>query len=201
MEGVHDERAEVGLVVRFGEDEEATEDGEGELEWGAEAEGVEVLEEPLHDGRRLRQVEGSRREAQFVGRLGRRPSARCRSRRPALLRDRVEDEFRLRLLVEALLLGGDDALRSLLEVVELVAEPRPAIVEDLARAPEAFPVRADDLEVGEVGLGQGEKAERLCERGERLRRGLVDSERLEVDEGDVGEVRLPVVVVGREVTL
>lgn len=168
--------------------------GEGELEWCAEGEGVDVLQERLDDGRRFGEVESARSEAKVGGRLGR----RARGNGCLLL----DLDARVRLpAIESSLLDGEDSLGAILEVVHLLTEPSPSIVQELPRASQSLPVGADDLKVGEKGLRKSEEAEGLGKGRERLGRRLVDSEALEVDEGDVGEVRLSMIVVRCDIAI
>lgn len=148
---MHDERTKLPDVVRFCEDEEAGENGERELVRRAEGEGVEVLQKPLDDCRGFWEVEGARSESEVGGGFCRRAREGWVDRRRRLNR-RVGVEL-LRLSVEPLLLRRDDPLGAKLELVHLAREPGPAVVEELARAPESATVGTDDLEVGEEGLG------------------------------------------------
>jgi len=193
-------RAQGVVAVRLGEDDERGEDGRVQLEGRAQREGVQVLEVGLHDGRALGQLERARREAQCVGALGlRRARAAAVDLAASALHGRAARRRRRGRVGLALLLRRLDARRALPELVEPGLEPRPALDEDLARAPEALAVRADDLEVGEGRERQGEEAERLRLEREGEGRRLVDAERLEVDDGEVGEVGLAVVVVEGDV--
>ena len=129
VQRVRDEGEEIGHRVDAREDEETDEHGRLLLMRRADGLGVDELDDGPRDGRRLGQVQRARGDAD-VGHVG------------------VDRGAAVGVaIVESPLIRGEGAPGDDAVVGEAFAQPRPALLKQLATAADLDPVRADDLKV------------------------------------------------------